>query len=261
MRLTITFQNVDSQCEIKLPLHYNHALQGFIYDHISTHLAHFLHDKGYRYEKRVFKLFTFSRLFGRFKINKEDEIISFASPVKFQISSPLNDLLQEFAETLARKGEVFINKNSLLVSSIEVHFSPSFTSPQVIKMLSPVTTYSTLFTLDGRRKTYYFSPFEREFSQLIQKNILKKYISFYDKKPSSDDFKISPLKVNKKSEKIIKYTPKDEPYTLIKGWMGIYRLEGNQELIRFAYDAGLGAKTSQGFGMFEVVNDKDYLRE
>ncbi|MBC7189418.1 hypothetical protein H5U35_04285, partial [Candidatus Aerophobetes bacterium] len=51
-----------------------------------------------------------------------------------------------------------------------------------------------------------------------------------------------------------KYTPGKSSYTLIKGWMGTYRLEGNPELIKFSYDAGLGAKNSQGFGMYEVVN-------
>jgi len=245
MRLTVTFQSSGSESSVKLPLYYNYALQSFIYNHISTHLADFLHNKGYRYGGRVFRLFTFSRILGKCRIEKENEAIVFDSPFKFQISSPLDDLLQEFAETLARAPEVSIDKSALVVSSIEVHFSPFTTSSQVIRMLSPVTVYSTLSTSSGKKKTYYFSPFEKEFSELIQKNIFKKYVSFYHKKPVSDEFKISALRVDKRSEKIIKYTPREGSYTIIKGWMGIYRLD---------YDAGLGAKNSQGFGMFEIID-------
>jgi len=255
MRLTVTFQGPDFTPFVRLPLHYNYCVQSFIYRHISQHLASFLHNKGYRYEKRSFKLFTFSRIFGKYKIEKETIIFNF--PFKFYISSPVEDFVQEFAETLARSKEVSIANNHLFISSIEVHFSPNFTSPVLIKMLSPITIYSTLLTSNGKKKTYFYSPFEDEFSKLIQKNILKKYISFYQKKPSSEKFKISPVQVNKNSKKLVKYTPKNSPYTLIKGWMGEYKLEGNPELISFAYDAGIGAKNSQGFGMFEIIQALD----
>lgn len=254
MRLTITLQALNFP--VKFPLHYNYAIQGFIYHHISTNLADFLHERGYRYEKRVYRLFTFSRLMGKYKIEKESGKIAFAEPFKFQISSPLNEFLQEFAETLARCPDVSIEENSLIVSSIEVQFSPPPISSALIRMLSPVTVYSTLSTCDGKKKTYYYSPFEKEFSQLIQKNLVKKYRAFYDTLPASDEFKISPVKVNKGSEKIIRYTPKKGPDTIIKGWMGIYKIEGNPELIALAYDAGIGSKNSQGFGMFEIVKDK-----
>ncbi|HDN84148.1 CRISPR-associated endoribonuclease Cas6 [Candidatus Aerophobetes bacterium] len=252
MRLTVTFQALDFPVE--LPLSYNYAVQSFIYHHISSNLADFLHNKGYRYEKRVYRLFTFSRLTGKYKIEEKDGKIVFTEPFKLQISSPVSDFLQEFAETLARSQDVIIKGNHLIVSSIEVHFSPPPTSSALIRMLSPVTIYSTLLTPNGKKKVYYYSPFEPEFSQLIQKNLIKKYVSFYNKTPTSDDFKIFPVKVNKGSEKIIRYTPKKGPETIVKGWMGVYRIQGNPELIALAYDAGLGSKSPQGFGMFDILN-------
>jgi len=250
MRLTIIFQTLNLRA--KFPIHYNYALQSFIYHHISTNLANFLHNKGYRYEKRVFRLFTFSRLLGKYQMGKDGKI-TFAGSFKLQIGSPIKDFLEEFAETLVRAPEVSIENNSLLISSIEVHPPPPSVQSSPIEMLSPVVVYSTLSTFNGKKKTYYYSPFEKEFSNLIQKNLLKKYISFYEVKPTSTEFKISPLRVNKESEKIIKYTPKKGPPTIIKGWMGRYRIEGNSELTSFAWDAGLGAKTPQGFGMFEII--------
>ncbi|WP_349814269.1 CRISPR-associated endoribonuclease Cas6 [Thomasclavelia cocleata] len=36
-------------------------------------------------------------------------------------------------------------------------------------------------------------------------------------------------------------------------WHGTYLLQGKKEYLEFLYYIGLGEKTSQGFGMFEVI--------
>ncbi|MBC7262393.1 MAG: CRISPR-associated endoribonuclease Cas6, partial [Chloroflexi bacterium] len=41
--------------------------------------------------------------------------------------------------------------------------------------------------------------------------------------------------------------------TVIKGWTGLYELNLPEPYFSLAYDAGLGAKNPQGFGMVEVV--------
>ncbi|MCD6231018.1 CRISPR-associated endoribonuclease Cas6 [Candidatus Aerophobetes bacterium] len=251
MRLNITFNPLRERRAI-FPLNYNYGLQSFIYRHISKKLATFLHNRGYIMGKRSFKLFTFSRLLGNFKINFPEEKIVFNGPFHFYISSPLNDFIQQFAEDLIKSGEVRLFEELLVVSSLEVSTSPPLSSPLIIKMLSPLTIYSTLFLAEGKKKTYYYSPFEKEFSRLIKENLIKKYQALYRINPSGDDFVIIPVKVTKNSEKIIKYTPGKNSYTVIKGWMGLYKLEGCPRLIHLGYEAGLGSKNSQGFGMFEV---------
>jgi len=244
MRISILLEYLKEN--ISLPLHYNYLLQGFIYEHISKNMADFLHNEGYKFGKRKFKLFTFSRLMGKFHINKQK--ITFSGPIHFHISSPIEEFIQEFAETLARAPQINLSENPLLVSSIEVHFKPKISDSVNIKMLSPLTIYSTLFLADGRKKTYYYSPFEKEFSGLTTKNILKKYNALYGKELPFSNFSIEPLKTGRQSEKIIKYKG-----TVIKAWTGRYNLKGNPELISLAYDAGLGSKNPQGFGMFEIL--------
>lgn len=118
----------------------------------------------------------------------------------------------------------------------------------MIRMLSPVTMYSTLKTPTGRKKTYYFSPFESEFSELLEGNLKKKYEALYRSEPNGLSFSIEPIGVSKRDEKIIDYKG-----TVIKSWMGRYRLSGSLELMKLAYDTGLGAKNSQGFGCFEIT--------
>ena len=236
------------------PLNYNYGLESFIYNHISKELAEFLHNKGFLLEKRTFKLFTFSRLSGRFSVDFSIERISFTGTICFQVSSPVDEFAEQFAENLLKSPEVKLFNQPFLVSSIEVHPPPAITDGVTIKMLSPVTVYSTFFSPEGKKKTYYYSPFEDEFSKLIRGNLNKKYRAFYKEMPGSGALVIAPVKVTKQSEKIVKYTPKDDSYTLIKGWMGIYKLEGDPELIRLGYDAGIGSKNCQGFGMFEVIS-------
>ncbi|MEM0506480.1 MAG: CRISPR-associated endoribonuclease Cas6, partial [Thermosphaera sp.] len=43
--------------------------------------------------------------------------------------------------------------------------------------------------------------------------------------------------------------------TVIKSWSGVFAIEGNPELIEMGYEAGLGSKNSQGFGMIEVIKN------
>ncbi len=59
-------------------------------------------------------------------------------------------------------------------------------------------------------------------------------------------FKISPEKVSNRNHHVICF--KD---TVVKAWSGLYKIEGSDELMRIAFDCGLGAKNSQGFGMIE----------
>lgn len=252
MRLNITFAPLKE--EVTFPLNYNYGLQSFIYHHISEKLATFLHDEGYLVGKRRFKLFTFSRLSGKFKIGFPQEEIMFTGPFHFYVSSPIDNFIQQFAEDLIKSGEVKLFKEPVAIASIEVNPAPPMHSPLIIRMLSPLTVYSTFFSPQGKKKTYYYSPFEKEFSKLIKENLIKKYQALYKAIPSNDDFTITRIKVTKNSEKIIKYTPGKGSYTVIKGWMGLYELEGSPELIYLGYEAGLGSKNPQGFGMFEIFS-------
>jgi CRISPR-associated endoribonuclease Cas6 len=243
--------------QARFPLYYNHDLQSFIYHHISPELANFLHKEGYLLGKRKFKFFCFSRLLGKFHINSREEKIIFSGSISFYLSSPQDEFIQQFTETLLKSPEVTLSRNSFMISNIEVWSQPHIQGDVTIRMLSPVTIYSTLFSASGKKKTYYYSPFEKEFSQLIRANVLKKYQALYgtpyDEKSNPPHFQISPQRVSQNSEKKIKYTPSSNSYTLIKAWLGTYRIQGDQKLIALAYDTGLGSKNSQGFGMFEIL--------
>ena len=49
---------------------------------------------------------------------------------------------------------------------------------------------------------------------------------------------------------------KKENKTVIKRWKGRFKVKGHPEFLAFAYDAGLGSRNSQGFGMVNVVYNR-----
>lgn len=243
MRITIL---LGSKGKVILPISHNEIIQGFIYRNIDEDLAAHIHNRGFIYERRRFRLFTFSRLLGRGRI--EERYFKIPPPIKLVVSSPYNEMVQNLGETLLKKSKVKLGDNEVYVESIEVGFAPEIVEGFInIRMLSPVTVYSTLKKMDGEKKTYYYNPKEEEFSELIRKNLIKKYKAFYQKLPLNQELNIEPIKVTLKDEKIVIYKG-----IIIKGWMGRYRLSGDKELLKLAYDAGLGAKNSQGFGCFEI---------
>ncbi len=245
MKIKITIEPFKDK-KILLPRHYNYLIQSFIYKNLQRQIAEKVHNEGFIYEKRSFRLFTFSRLFGEFENSGENLI--FKNNCVLYIASPVTKILESFATSLAKKGNIKIGNNNLQVSSIEVLFSRKYESPVYVKTLSPITVYSTLLTKEGKKKTYYYTPFEEEFNRQIRDNLLKKYAALFGKNTTQNfDFHIAPEKVSKRNEHIIFYK-----YTVIKAWSGIYKIGGANELLEVAFDCGIGAKNSQGFGMIEV---------
>ncbi|MEM2544331.1 MAG: CRISPR-associated endoribonuclease Cas6 [Nitrososphaerota archaeon] len=230
---------------LKLPRNYNHAVQSMIYRMLSPDFREFLHDGGFRVGKRGFKLFTFSQLSGKCLINCAETM--FKPPVKLCISSPMEKFVREIANGFLSNSNVTLYGNKLRVISLEFPKRPQIGNKVLCRTLSPITVYSTLFMGDGRKKTYYYSPFEEEFNDLINKNLAKKIQAFTGKEIKGF-VNVKPQHGSKQREHICIFKG-----TVIKGWTGVYMLEGSPEFIEMGYEAGLGSKNSQGFGMIEVL--------
>ena len=246
MRFEISLSSKD---ELRFPIHYNSIVQGMIYNSLSPELAHHLHDIGYTYEKRRFKLFTFSNISGQYRLDRNSSQIVFSSPVRIVIGSPIERFIRELGYSMLTSDGLELGDNHVEVINLKTPPEPEVSPSERIGMLSPVTVYSTLKTVDGRSKTYYYSPFEDEFSRLIEGNLRKKYALIHNKEAGeSQTVCIKPIKIDKRSEKILKYKG-----TVIRAWRGVYSIKGDPEIIRVGYDTGLGSKNSQGFGCFKFI--------
>lgn len=248
MRITLTF---NSNGNLIIPVQYNYIVQSMIYKNISPALAEFLHDRGYIWGKRQFKLFTFSRVEGRFIMRKDDKI-EFIPPFCLTVSSPVERFLRELAEGMLRNDNLNLQGQKLALESVGVSQpleDEDFSEEITIKMLSPVVAYNTVERDTGAR-TIYFSPWDEWFSELIRMNLEKKYQLVTGEKPIGADIRVVPPGPrDERYCKVLKYKG-----TVIKGWLGIYKLQGDKRLIKTAYEAGLGSKNSQGFGCFDVID-------
>lgn len=239
-----------------LPIHYGATLQGFIYHQLDANLANWLHSDAYALAKRTYKLFTFSRLTavngGRYTVGQGQ--ITFTGPVSFTLASVNSEVLRSLAEHLLKAPTVHLGHNLCTVHGIEVLKKPELdlTRPIRVRALSPINVYQTLHDAQGRKRAYFFSPFEHEWHQLLRDNLARKAkaLGWEDNaRETLRDATFKPLGVQQKDQKIISYKG-----TVIKGWLGTYEISGVPEAyFELLYDAGLGSKNSQGFGMVEVI--------
>jgi CRISPR-associated endoribonuclease Cas6 len=229
-----------------LPLQYNHIIQGMIYNLMNEEIASFLHEKGFIYEKRSFKMFTFSRLIGNYTLNKKDGKIIFQGPVLLTISSPFDEFCNSIASSLLLKKVINLGNSDVEIE--QVTFEKDIVKDNKIKIcsLSPIVLYSTLFRPDGRKYTCYFQPGENEYDKLLENNLKKKYMAFYKQEITDGEVKIACL--NQPRLSIINYKN-----TIIKGYTGTFILSGPIPLLQIAVDSGLGSKNSQGFGCVKIL--------
>jgi CRISPR-associated endoribonuclease Cas6 len=237
--------------ELNLPVHYGNLVQGLIYGQLENNLAKWLHGEAYRYAQRSYRMFTFSRLNGTYRL--ENGRITFYGPISFKLASCNTDVLCSLAEHLLKAPQVRLGDYDLLVRGIEVLAAPQpdFTRPVRVRTLSPITIYSTLSFADGRKKLHYFGPHEREWSEMLLANLARKAGALEweeDADAALEGAWIRPYRVGPKDRKPIRY--KGGVY---ETWLGQYELKLPEPYFWLAYDVGVGGKNAQGFGMVEVV--------
>ena len=242
MRLNV---ELNAREDIRLPIHYNYLIQSLIYHNMDEDFAGFLHDQGYEIEKRKFKLFTFSRLFGQYRIIGHE--ISFTPPVRLVISSPLKEFCQYLLNGLLSRESIRLGNNEIEIEKVSLDL-PQADVEMRIKMLSPVVAYSTFTKPGGGKYTCYFQPGEQEFLRIAEENLKKKYQAFHKLAPPVGKIRIKCIKQPRLH--LIKYKN-----FVIKGYSGLLSIQGPQPLLQMALDAGLGSKNSMGFGCGEIINN------
>ncbi|MGC8588558.1 MAG: CRISPR-associated endoribonuclease Cas6 [Hydrogenobaculum sp.] len=249
MRLKITFSAYKEY--VKLPIHYNKIVQSMLYKSLPEELSNFLHNLGFYYNNRPFKLFTFSRIFSeKFYIDKSSKIgfkntasISYKSPIHLYISSSVNYIVENWGQFLIKKSDVRLYKNIVYIESMESVSFEAFKEEMTVRTLSPITVYRTFE--NGRKYYRYYAPIEKEFEELIKENLRKKYHIITGKDIKEFPISISPINTKKV---LLKY----ENFP-IEAYDGTFKIKTDPEMFKVIYDAGFGAKNSQGFGMIEVI--------
>ena len=247
MKIKLFFE---SDSRVFLPAGYFSPVQGLIYNMLDRLSAEWLHSEGFKYEKRRFKLFVFSEINEKGKFVKGKGFY-FPERISFYLASPVHWIIEQIAKNGIMAESYQLGNNE--VKLVEINTYPQHKIDKekiIIRTLSPIEVHSTLKKPDGSPKTYYYNPKEKEFSELINDNIKKKW-KILNKKECNLSLKISPVNTGHLKERTIIVKN-----NVIKGWKGRFILEGDKELIRLAFDTGLGSRNSLGFGMIEPVKER-----
>ncbi len=238
MQIIITISPIDYKT---LPLNYNYAVQGLIYSLLNSvpEYARFLHDIGYENESSTFKLFTFGGIKGDYHIENRQIIPD--GNISFEIRSVSEEFCNIMKQALLNTETVRLLSGEYRLRMIEV-YDKHITEPEIcVVTSSPIVAKQT----DEDGQTVYYSPEDDDFLDIVNANYGRKIEAFTGIYPEYGVI-VEPLG---RCRKIV---------TKFKGlWVtayhGKFRLTGEPMALDFLYQTGLGAKSSQGFGMFDLI--------
>jgi len=233
---------------LTIPINYHHEVQSLLYRLLSNDEGAGWHDFGAVYGSRQYKLFTFSSLRGNKKIVEGK--ISFERLVYLDVRSVREDFCDALLNALQQNPMLILCGQPLAIESVKTSATLIKADDLKIKMLSPLTLHQTAES----GKTYYYTPQDAEFAEQINENFRRKYTAFTGEAPSGG-VKIIPISVSAKDKYVTTYKG-----IHITAWRGEYQLIGYPEHLNFLYYCGIGARNSDGFGMFKISGQKPEAR-
>lgn len=238
MQILLTLENTGV---IDVPVNYNHYIQSAIFTLLAgrdEEYAELLHDTAYGGNSK-YKFFTFGELSG--KSSFHDKKLYFDGNIGLEIRSVSDEFIQILKESILETGQIRIGRNILDIGHMEIHDYKITDSVINIRTVTPIIAKDK--TED--RKTIYYSPKEVLFLRRVREDFENKYIACCEETPCST---IDILPVGESKKVVTNYKN-----TWITAYKGNFQMCGEPRHLQFLYDVGLGAKTSQGFGMFDVI--------
>lgn len=234
-----------------LPIHYNPVMQGVVYRTLADReFSTRLHDEGaHKVGAKPVKLFTFSRLQGSYQINREKKTIAFTGPLRWVVSSAVDDLVYDLAMSLLKSRRISLHGSEVSVHGANLETYAGTTTQTQIELLSPVTVYRTVNRPNGRKYTEYYRPGTQEFADLLRQNMVLKAAALGEDVPEDATIELMPIDQRGMQERVVLF--RDTP---IHAWDGNFRLSGAKRMLEIAWNAGIGGKNSAGFGLFDVFS-------
>ena len=269
MRIKLTLIPKEKKCTI--PINYQYPLSSAIYKILfsaSKDYANFLHKQGYLSEHgKPLKLFTFSYLNIPGVKNINNTLTVWGSPpCTLYVSSPLlEDFIQNFVIGLFQNQEVAIGNKYIvgrfIIQQVESIMPPNFSNKAYFKCLSPFVL-STMKERNGKIMPYYYRANDPELGEAVRKNLMQKYKTIYKKAPEDESlhFELDKKYIDRrggfnKISKLITIKENSETEkTKIKSILAPFSFCGSPELMKVAWEAGMGNHCSQGFGMIDLVS-------
>lgn len=237
MRLSLNFDLENEH----LPIQYRECVLSFIKLSLSEYDMEYF-KKFYNNKDNIIKPYTFSVFFKSPEF-KEDEII--INNKKLDINLSIADyeasIILYNAFNQQKNKKFSLNRNSWTLKNISMLMEKKISSNEIIiKFMSPLVVRSR-----QNQKDFYYSFEYKEFLDILKINIEEQLSITNFPKNIVDTFCLEPIKAKKV---IVKFYEKK-----METSVGIFKMSGDKELLKYLYEAGLGSRHSAGFGMFEIV--------
>ena len=229
--------NLTPSAPLAVPMNYGYQLQSAIYSKLGeVGASDFIHDTGYG-GARKYKAFVFGKLSGKYTVmNKQ---LVFADTISFEVRSPDFKLCDNLQRSLEINPVFKFFNTPLPVSDIRVTNTHITESIVIFTSDGGVVAHTTL----DNGKTIYFSPEGEEFFDRLEDNFKSKYKAFTGREAGG----ITILPHGKYRKTVTNYKG-----LWINSYSGRFKVIGKTEYIEFIYNAGLGEKNSQGFGLMNI---------
>lgn len=243
MRIKVS---LNSEIGVSIPFDYNYNIylnfRKILFEYLNTNKPKYLS----KY-KNNFPNFTFSQLMIP-KREVEPGFIKITSDYfSIFLSSVDNKFIEFMMKALYAKKEFFIFNNTFKIRKIDIMEEPELTSPMKFKMLSPL-----FLAKKNGAKVRFIRAEDTDLNECFGLELIKNRKNYFNNILDPNDIRITIDQnyIEKKKRTSRFFTIRNVNYKTI---LAPFFLEGNIELIKFAYENGIGSKTSYGFGMIEPV--------
>lgn len=240
-----------------LPFNYQYPVASWIYHTIhqgNSEFAGWLHEHGYSYGQRKFKLFTFSPFRFRQVKAQGDRLLGFGSTCGISIRFLLPEGVQPFVQGCFVNRQFSIgdgiSKAHFQVQTVECMPVPEFSRTMRYHTFSPICV-SRPPMIDGERYARYLPPGEPDYSQRLHENLMNKLKAA----GIAEELSESPFDLKVLSEpksKLIHIKADRETESKIRAYNFTFELTAHPLLHHVGYYAGFGEKNSMGMGMTGV---------
>ena len=256
MRFKLTLNRTTKQR--MLPMDYQYYISAWIYkvlNQADKDFAQFLHEKGYgQSETKLYKLFCFSKLnFGKPKLWKEKKLFKIpAHEIGLQISFDVTEAATNFIKGLFMLQEFYLgdkfNGIDFRVAGVEALPEPEFSETMNYRLQTPwVVSYKT----EADKHPQYLSPEDDRFEQLAIKHLVEKFNNTRNHgRITTDQIRFTRTSDFKRAGLVMKPGTKEESRVI--GNLFAFELTCPVEVHRMIWNAGVGEKSSSGFGWMET---------
>lgn len=198
--------------------------------------------------KKKFPEFTFSQLMVPHRQIELGFIKVLGNFMSLFVSAVDGAFVENLIQALYFQRDFRIFQTVVTVQKIEILEEPHFSEEMHFKMYSPL-----LLMQQSERKVHFVRPDDGNLNEVFRANLLERFARVYPGGPEREvRIQLNQDYLENKKVKTKLTTIRGIHY---KSILSPFVLKGDTELIRFAYQGGIGDKTHYGFGMIEVRDD------